>query len=192
MSTGSFCEHFFFKIQNHSQIYLWILSLEFPNSETLAIFFVRLIKTAFFVFGGIFWGSKFLLQVVFLHACFRNLGQKISELRLTFDRKGRQRSILYAGMSVAMKIVFFEKNRYLQNWFRSLTGSFLNIWRQSLAGLSKVDITHADIIWAKTTVFIKPILLNFSRTLMRIFLGNFGEIFGGVVKFPTYVSANFS
>ena len=52
-----------------------------------------------------------------------------------------------------------------------------------------MHFSRPDFIWARTTVFIKPVLLKFFRTLMRIFLGIFGEKFGGVVKIPTYVSA---
>ena len=72
---------------------------------------------------------------------------------------------------------FFEKNCYLQNWFRSLTGKILELWRQNLARLSKVHITRPDIFWARTTIFIKPILLIFFGTLMRIFSMNFWRKF---------------
>ena len=141
--------------------------------------------------GGTFWGSKFLLQVVFLHAYFRNLREKISELGLAFDLKGRQKSILYAQSSFATKIVFLRRIDIYRSEFRVWPAAFLTFGDKVSQGSRKVHICRPDIICARTTVFIKPILLNFFRTLMRIFLGIFGENFGGVVKSPTYVSANF-
>ena len=49
----------------------------FSKFWALSDFSGRFVKIAFYVSGAIFWGSKFFFQVVFFHACVRNLGQKI-------------------------------------------------------------------------------------------------------------------
>ena len=72
---------------------------------------------------------------------------------------------------------FFEKNRYLYKWLRSLTGIFIDVWRQCLAGLLKVQITRPDKFWAKTIVITQENCYLFFSDLDADFLRKFWRIF---------------
>ena len=136
MSTGVFCEHLF-QIQNQSQNYPWTLSLEFPILETLATFAADLSKLHSTCPEDFFEDQSFLLQVVFLHACFRNSGEKISELWITFDLKGRQKSILYAQRRFATKIVFLRKIDFYRIDFGVWPAIFLTLGERTWKGCQK-------------------------------------------------------
>ena len=127
--------------------------------------------------GGTFWGSKFLLQVVFLHACFRNLREKFSELGLTLTLRAVKRAFYMPRVILQQRLFFLRRIDIYRSDFRVWPAVFLTFGDKVSQGSRKVHISRPDIIWARTTVFIKPILLNFFRTLMRIFFGNFWRKF---------------
>ena len=118
--------------------------------------------------GGIFWGPK-CFNTSFFSWVFLEIGRKSFGARICFWSGGPSKKHFICLEAFCEEDRFFEKNWYLQNWFRCLTGNFVDLWRQNLARLSKVRITRPDIFWARTTFFIKPILLFFFRTLTRIF-----------------------
>ena len=139
----------------------------------LSDFFGRFVKSEFFVFGGIFSGSMLFITSCFSSCRFSEFRRKIFGAKTDFWSGWPSKKHFKCLDEFCEEDRFFEKNWYLHNWFRSLTGNFLDLWRQSLAGLSKVHISRPDILWARTTVFIKPNLLKFFRTLMPIFFGKF-------------------
>ena len=143
------------------------------------------------MFGGIFWGPKCFNTSCFFSWVFLEIGRKSFGARICFWSGGPSKKHFICLEAFCEEDRFFEKNWYLQNWFRCLTGNFLDLLRQNLARLSKVRITRPDIFWARTTFFIKPILLFFFVPWRGFFQWNFGESLGGVDKIPNYVSANF-
>ena len=136
---------------------VWKLSLDFePRNSSfwdLSDSFGRFVKIAFYVSIGNFEDQIFFYKNGFLPPCFWNSRGKIMELWLTFDRQGCHNSNLSAQRNFMTNNTYFENNRFLYKWLRSVTGNFLDVWRQSLAGLLKVHITRPDKFRAKTIVF---------------------------------------
>ena len=120
------------------------------------------------------------------------MGEKISELRLTLDRHGRQNSNSSAQWNFVTKNIFFlERTRYLHNWLWKLTDIFLGLWQERSAGLSKLYIKRQDRFLSNNNIIHRTSFVIFFRTLMRNVFGVLGEFFGSFFESAFYVSANF-
>ena len=145
----------------------------------------KVVKVIFYVSRRTSSEENFALMSSYFHTCFRTLGEKLSELWLSFARQGRQNRNIFSQRNVVRSTFVFEKNRYISICFWTLTESFLDPWRRSLSGLAKLHFQCPDELFGEQISMPKnSFCSDFGRNIFET-LKNF---FGRVVKITMYVS----